>query len=398
MKKIHNCSICKKKFIKIIDLGKQPCADTFLNSKKKAQSLPKFPLQVGYCKCFHFTSINKISGYQRYQKFKYSYTADNSPVSRKHFATIAKKLSNYCDLNNKSFVIEAGSNDGTFLNEIKKISNSKVLGVDPSKNVSMLAKKKGLNTFNDFFNFSTSKKITKKYGKTDLFFGANVFNHVDDLVNFLKGIKEVLNNNGLIVIEVPDLESLINKAGFDTIYHEHRNYFSENSLHKLFNSQNIKIIKIEKINYMSGSLRVYAKKSSKNIKFRKKKVLGFNKIIQFEKNMFIIKKKIREFVFKMKKKKKIIVGIGAATKGNTLLNFCGLTTNEVSFILDKSKLKIGKYTPGSCIKILDENHYKDFQALIILPWNISSYLIKKFVKKTKRPYISVQNIVAKLKK
>ena len=398
MKKNKSCAICKKKFIKIIDLGKQPCADTFLKSKKKAYTLPKFPLRIGYCNCFHFTSINKISGYQRYQKFKYSYTADNSPVSRKHFATIAKKLSKFCNLNNKSFVIEAGSNDGTFLNSIKKISNSNVLGVDPSKNVSILAKKKGLHTFNDFFNFASSKKITKKYGKSDLFFGANVFNHVDELNDFLKGTKEVIKNNGLIVIEVPDLESLINKAGFDTIYHEHRNYFSENSLHKLFSKQNIKIIKIEKINYMSGSLRVYGRKSFVNIKFKKKRILNINKITQFENNMYIIKKKVREFVFKMKKQNKIVVGIGAATKGNTLLNFCGLTSTDIKFILDKSKLKIGKYTPGSCIKIVDENRYKNFQALIILPWNISGYLIKKFVKKTKRPYISVQNIVKKLKK
>ena len=94
---------------------------------------------------------------------------------------------------------------------------------------------------------------------------------------------------------------------------------------------------------------------------------------------------------------KIIVGIGAATKGNTLLNYCNLTSKDIDCILDKSKHKIGKYTPGSCIKIVDENRYKNFQALIILPWNISNYLIKKFVRKTRIPYISVRNIVKKLK-
>ncbi len=91
-------------------------------------------------------------------------------------------------------------------------------------------------------------------------------------------------------------------------------------------------------------------------------------------------------------------GVGAATKGNTLLNYCNLTSKHIDFILDKSKLKIGKYTPGSCIKIVDEDRYKNFQALIILPWNISKYLLKKFTKKTRKPYISVQNIVKKLKK
>ena len=142
--KINNCSICNKKFLKIIDLGSHPCADTFLNSKHEAKSLPRFPLQVGFCNCFHFTAINKISGHERYQKFKYSYTADNSPVSRNHFKTVAKKLSKKIKLNMDSFVVEAGSNDGTFLSAIKKFSNAKVLGVDPSKNVSKLAEKKVL--------------------------------------------------------------------------------------------------------------------------------------------------------------------------------------------------------------------------------------------------------------
>ena len=398
MQKNNNCSICKKKFIKIIDLGLHPCADTFLNSKHDANLLPKLPLQVGCCSCFHFTAINKVSGYERYQKFKYSYTANNSPVSRNHFKTIAKKLAKKIRLNNKSFVVEAGSNDGTFLNAIKKFSKSKVLGVDPSKNVSKLARKKGIKTITSFFNLKTAKFIIQKYSKTDLFFGANVFNHVDDLVNFLESIKKIIKPNGLIVIEVPDLESLVNKVGFDTIYHEHRNYFSENSLHKLFRKHKIKIIRIEKINYMSGSLRVYAQKSNKNIKNIKKRVISLKKIIQFEKKMMVVKSKIIEFVYKMKKQNKIIAGVGAATKGNTLLNYCNLTSEHIDFILDKSKLKIGKYTPGSCIKIVDENRYKDFQALIILPWNISKYLLKKFTKKTRKPYISVQNIVKKLEK
>ena len=128
------------------------------------------------------------------------------------------------------------------------------------------------------------------------------------------------------------------------------------------------------------------------------KTINLDKIIQFEKNIIIIKKKINAFVYKMKNQNKIIAGIGAATKGNTLLNYCNLTSKHIDFILEKSKLKIGKYTPGSGIKIVDEKRYKNFQASIILPWNISHYLIKKLVKKTGTPYISVQNIVKKLKK
>lgn len=398
MDKINNCAICNKKFLKVIDLGLHPCADTFLNSKHQAKALPRFRLKVGYCDCFHFTAINKVSGFERYQKFKYSYTADNSPVSRHHFNSIAKKLSIKKKLNKNSFVVEAGSNDGTFLNTIKNFSKAKVLGIDPSKNVSILAKEKGVTTIIDFFSLRLAKKIVKKFTKADLFYGANVFNHSDNITDFLKAAKEVIKYDGLIVLEVPDLESLIKKASFDTIYHEHRNYFSENSIRKLFHKHKMGVHKIEKINYMSGSLRVYAKNNQNNFKKIKTKTINLNKINQFEKNMIIIRKTIIQFIYKMKKENKIIAGIGAATKGNTLLNFCNLSSDHIDYILDKSKLKIGKYTPGSAIKIVDEKKYKNFQALIILPWNISSFLIKKFVKKSKRPYISVQNIVKKLKK
>ncbi len=398
MDKINNCAICNKKFLKVIDLGMHPCADTFLSSKTKAKALPRFKLKVGYCNCFHFTAINKVSGFERYQKFKYSYTADNSPVSLNHFHSIAKKLSFYKKLNRNSFVVEAGSNDGTFLKVIKNFSNAKVLGIDPSKNVSILAKKKGVKTIIDFFNLKVAKKIVKTFSKADLFYGANVFNHSDNISEFLKATKLIVKDDGLIVLEVPDLESLIKKAGFDTIYHEHRNYFSENSIRKLMYKHKMRIIRIEKINYMSGSLRIYVKNSFDKFKKIKTKTISLSKINQFQKNIITIRKKIVEFIFKMKKQNKIIAGIGAATKGNTLLNFCNLSSNDIDYILDKSKLKIGKYTPGSAIKIVDEKYYKDFQALIILPWNISSYLIKKFVKKTSKPYISVQNIVKKLKK
>ena len=114
--------------------------------------------------------------------------------------------------------------------------------------------------------------------------------------------------------------------------------FSENSLHKLFRKHKIKIIRIDKINYMSGSLRVYAQKSNKNIKNIKKRVISLKKIIQFEKKMMVVKSKIIEFVYKMKKQNKIVAGVGAATKGNTLLNYCNLTSKHIDFILDKSPL------------------------------------------------------------
>ena len=259
--KIKKCSVCKKDFIKILDLGLHPCADTFVKSQDTSLKLKKYPLQVGFCFCNHLTAINKISPNERYVKFDYSYTSDNSPVSKNHFYQIAKKIIRKFKLKQTDSLIEIGSNDGTFLKYIKQLSNINVLGVDPSKFMCNLANQKNIKTYNNFFDLKNSRIIKKKYGNYDLLYAANVFNHVDNPDDFLKGCSQVLKKKGLIVLEVPDLDSLIKSCGFDTIYHEHRQYFSINSIKRILMKNNYKLMSYEKIDYMSGSLRVFAQKT-----------------------------------------------------------------------------------------------------------------------------------------
>jgi len=399
--KNKECSICKKKFLKIVDLGLHPCADTFVKNQSLAKKLKKYPLQVGFCSCNHLTAINKISPNERYTKFDYSYTSDNSPVSRNHFYKIAKILNKKFNLKIKNSIIEIGSNDGTFLKYIKEISDIKVLGVDPSKNMCNLAKKKGIKTYNNFFNLKNSKKIKNKYGVFDLLYAANVFNHIENPNDFLKGCNQILKSEGIIILEVPDLDSLINTCGFDTIYHEHRQYFSINSIKKILIKNNYTLLRFEKINYMSGSLRIFAKKNTKNkiVKtetiYKKNKYL--NNFIKFQKKIFLIKSEILNFIDKYKKEKKTIIGIAAATKGNTLLNFCGINYKDLKCIIESSPYKINKFTPGSAIPIINEKAIKKYDAAIILPWNITKHLYKKFLHKRKIPYTSVDKIVKKLK-
>jgi len=388
---LKKCRICNNRFQSFLSLGKQPCADTFLKSKKQALSLKKFPLIVGFCKCAHLSAIYPISGYLRYEKHDYSYTSDNSIVSRSHFRKIAKIICKDLKLNKKSFLVEAGSNDGTFLNEIVNLSKAKVLGVDPSSNISKIARRKKIQTLTSYFDYKCSRIIKKKFGNADVIYGANVFNHVDDINDFLKGASRLIKNNGRLILEVPDLNSLIEKVGFDTIYHEHRHYFSENSLSKILNKQGFSVYKIQKINYMSGSLRVFASKNKINnkIKFRKISLSQFN---LFKKKVFITIQKIREFI----KKNKPVLGIGAATKGNTLLNCCNFNDEDIKYILDRSKHKINKFTPGSGIKILKESNLTDNYSALILPWNITQYLVKKkFFRKIK--YTSIAKITTNLK-
>ncbi len=387
---LKKCKICNKKFSSYLLLGNQPCADTFLKSKKLSINLKRFPLVVGFCKCSHMSAIYPIAKFLRYEKYDYSYTSDNSIVSRTHFKKIANQICKKFKIDKGSFVIEAGSNDGTFLKEIINASKAKVLGVDPAKNITNLAKKKNIKTITSYFNYNTSKKILKKYGKADVIYGANVFNHVDDIQDFLFGAKKLLNDNGNLILEVPDLNSLIEKVGFDTIYHEHRHYFSEYSMYKILKKNGFYIYNIRKINYMSGSLRVFASKNrNKKIKLRKITLVQFN---QFKKKVTRTIEAIKKFV----KVNSPVVGIGAATKGNTLLNCCEFTDKDIKFILDRSDYKINKFTPGSGIKIKRETQSIDNYSALILPWNITKYLIKKkYFRNIK--YTSIAKITRNLK-
>ena len=399
--KNKECSICKKRFLRILDLGLHPCADTFVKKQNIALKLKKYPLQVGFCSCNHLTAVNKISPNERYTKFDYSYTSDNSPVSRNHFYQISKIINKRCNLKVKDSIIEIGSNDGTFLKYIKELSNINVLGVDPSKFMCDLANKKGIRTYNNFFNFKNSKKIKNKYGNFDLLYAANVFNHIDKPDNFLKGCSQVLKNEGLIVLEVPDLDSLINTCGFDTIYHEHRQYFSINSIKKILIKNHYKLLGYEKIDYMSGSLRVFAQKCNYNMKLKNdslyQKKRNLKNFIKFEKKILFIRDEILSFIQKYKKQNKTIIGIAAATKGNTLLNFCGINYKDLKCIIENSSHKINKFAPGSGIPIKDERTFKGYDAAIILPWNITKHLYKKFLHKKRISYTSISKIVKKIK-
>ena len=197
---------------------------------------------------------------------------------------------------------------------------------------------------------------------------------------------------------MPDLNSLIQNVGFDTIYHEHRNYFSLFSIQKIFKKIGLKIIKIEKIPYMAGSLRIYSKKD-----FEIKSKVFLNKkftvkdINLFKKKIKIVTSNMIKFVNKKNSEKKLVYGLGAATKGNTLLNVCKFNHKDIPYILEKSRHKIGKFTPGSGIPIISEDLAPNFDAVIVLPWNISRYLLKKFKIKKGNSFISIQKVSKSLK-
>ena len=388
-----NCLICDDKNLsEIINLGKQPFADTFINKSDLNKKEPIEKLVLNICKkCGCVQTKYKTNTFNRYNLHNYSYTSSNSKFSQTHWINYAKNLIKSYKILKNSKVLEIGSNDGFLLKQFKLFSKCKVIGVDASDYMSKLSNKNKIKTFQMIFDYNQSKKIVKKEGKFDLVIANNVFNHSDNPKNFLRGVDNILNQDGVFVFELPYWLDSVNSKKFDQIYHEHVTYFNIKMITNLIKNSKFKVFKIQNVNYHGGSIRVALKKTlSKNknksianyIRIETQSGL-FNISTYKELNSYILKKKnsIHKKISTIKKKNYIIAGIGAAAKANTYINTFELNNKHINFITDASIHKIGKYTPKSRIPIYNDNILGKYQNLyvIILSWNISKTLKSKLL-------------------
>lgn len=383
---VKKCQLCGSKKINIvIDLGHHPLADTFLRDVNQEEIF--YPLQVFLCKnCGYTGLLHVVPAQTRYQKIDYSYTSSNSPVSLNHFKEMASQVIKTTNIGNKDLVVDIGSNVGTLLKEFKNQSGCNIIGVDPSPNIARLAIKDKIPTIQDFFNKESVKKINKKYGKAKVITCNNTFNHINDLNQFMQDVDKLLATDGYFVFETPYMLDLVKTAAFDTIYLEHISYFSIKPFRKFFKKFDFNVYYIETNEYMGGSIRVYVSRQKEN------KILVDNYLkIEDMANIFhpkiyekmmekirLLKFNLCSQIYKVKAEGNKIIGIGAATKGNTLLNYCKIDNSLIDFVTDSSPLKIGKFTPGSHILIKDDKDITpDINYALILPWNIADFLKKK---------------------
>jgi SAM-dependent methyltransferase len=384
---ITNCRLCNSvRIIKVVDLGFHPLADTFLPYLRLNNPEIWYPLQLGLCQsCGHVFTLFSVSAEDRYQKNEYSYDSSNSMVSIEHFKEFANAVIKELNLPVDSFIADIGSNVGTLLKHFKSFGYQNVIGIEPSKNISRIAQESGINTINEFFTPKVATEINK-LGYVNLLLSSNVVNHADDLVGLLGTARKILSDKGIFVFEVPYLFDLIQGTGFDTIYHEHVHYYGIKPLAECMHKQGFSIYKVERLDYMCGSIRVFAKLGG-DID------ISVRKLIQEEEYYGLYEKAIYELFMDRVRKLKFavnadlsairrsggkIIGIGAATKGNTFLNYCKLDSDIISYITDSSPLKIGKLTPGSHIPIVSDNDIdNDVTHALILPWNIAAYIQDK---------------------
>ena len=385
----HKCNFCKNPLEHlVIDLGMQPLCEERIKAENLHHMEPHFPLKVYVCSnCFLVQVPQSVSPEIIYKN--YGYYSSFSDVWLKHASNYVDLIIPRLGINRNSLVTEIASNDGYLLQYFVE-KNIPVLGIDPSAEVAQYAiKEKGVRTETIFFGSETAKYLVDTYGKSDLIIGNNVLAHVPDINDFVKGMKLFLKPNGVITMEFPHLQRLVEENQFDTIYHEHFSYFSFSAVKRIFNEHEIELFDVEEISTHGGSLRIYGCHMDRLVKpvhnrvnelTKREQSLGLDRLSyydNFNEKVKETKRKILEFLIDAKRKGKQVVGYGAPGKGNTLLNYCGIRTDFLDYTVDRSPHKQGYFLPGTHIPIYHPDKLRETNPdyVLILPWNLKEEII-----------------------
>ena len=393
-----NCVLCQSSSIKeVLNFGKTPLANSYPSKKNTKEKF--FPLVCSFCKdCGHLQLKYLVNPNLMFRN--YMYVSGTSKVLVEHFKNYFLTIQKKINLKKKSDkILDIACNDGTFLNFFIKSGFRNVIGVEPATNLKKLNKDKKIDINSFFFTHKNSFKLKKKYKSFKIITANNVCAHIPDIKNFVLGVKNILQPDGLFIFEVSYLKDVVNKLTFDTIYHEHMSYHSLKPLLSFFERLGMSVLDFDLVEAQGGSIRVYV--GHKNQKIYEKKI---NNQIKKEKQMGLLdeklfkkfhkriqnqKKEITTIIDKnITNKNKILMGYGAPAKVTTFSYVFNLGTKSIRHIVDDNTLKQKKYTPGKNIKIISFEELKaiNFDYIIILAWNFAPSIIKKLRQSIKKPF------------
>lgn len=382
------CRFCKEPLKHtFVDLGLSPVANDYIRPENKQVQEPFFPLHVYVCsKCF-LVQLPDTRTEDEIFRADYAYFSSYSASWLAHSKAYVDMITDRLGLTSAHQVVELASNDGYLLQYFQE-KNIPVLGIEPSLSVAKAAQEKGIETLVKFFGVDTAQELAKAGKKADLLLGNNVLAHVPDLNDFVAGMKILLKDSGTLTMEFPHLLKLMTLNQFDTIYHEHFSYFSFTTVSKIFAHHGLTLFDVEELPTHGGSLRIYGRHSGKDVVLtdRAKALLAKEKAAKlttlaayktFQKKVEQTRKATVEFLTKLHKQGKMIVGYGAPAKGNTLLNYCGIKSDIVSYTVDKNPHKQNHFLPGVRIPIFNPEKIQATKPdyVFILPWNIKDEIM-----------------------
>ena len=385
------CRHCNTELtLPLIDLGSAPPSNAYLTEQTLHEPEKWFPLRVLVCESCWLVQTEDFAQADELFDKEYAYFSSFSTSWLQHAEQYMKDMTERFSLNEGSHVVEVAANDGYLLQYFKEC-NIPCTGIEPTASTAAAAREKGISIVEEFFGVALAQKLASQGKKADLIVANNVLAHVPEINDFVSGFTTLLKPNGVATFEFPHLLNLINENQFDTIYHEHFSYLSLTALETIFKENGIQIFDVEEYLTHGGSLRLFAQRSDTGVQtvseqvteLRKREIdagMGSDNFYKnFQEKANIVKDDLLNFLIKAKQDGKKVVAYGAAAKGNTLLNYAGVRPDLLSYVVDKSPSKQGKYMPGSRIPIHTEQFLKDDKPdyVLILPWNLKSEVIKQ---------------------
>jgi len=380
------CIICHRDTLEpFLDLGKTALANKFLTQEELSGSEPKYRLRAGFCKtCHHVQLMERIPPKAMFED--YLYISSASDTLKAHLYKLSDAIVNRYHLDEKNRVMDIGCNDGTLLRGFKR-HGVRTLGIDPAKNLEELITGSGIAHYTGFFDSKTARQIVSKWGQASVITATNTFPHIQDLQDFLTGIKVSLAPGGTLVMEMHYFVDILDQLAFDTFYHEHISYWSLGPMVELFERMGLEIVDAERLPIHHGQLRVFIQnKGEVSVQPSVKEILKlehsraldrYETYKKFSDRVKKIKEDLKRKIKNLKGQGKRIVGYGAPAKGNTLLSFLELGPNTIDYIVDRSSLKQGRYTPGMHIPVvaperllLDQPDY-----VLLLAWNFADEIL-----------------------
>jgi len=365
-----------------VDLGMSPLCESFLRPDQLNQVEPFYPLHVLVCdRCWLVQLQEYVSREEIFTEYAYFSSYSDSWLA--HAERYTQQMIDRFGLTADSQVMEVASNDGYLLQYFVK-RGIPVLGIEPAANVAAVAIGKGVPTLVKFFGQETARDLVAQGKRADLVAGNNVLAQVNDLNDFVAGLKIVLAPHGVATIEFPHLMRLVAENQYDTIYHEHFSYFSLVAVERVFAAHGLTLFDVEELPTHGGSLRIYARHREDGTRAQTERLTalrtrerdaGLEDLAyyrSFAEQVRETKRKLLEFLICAKRQGKSVAGYGAPGKGNTMLNYCGIRTDFLDYTVDRNPYKHGRFCPGTHIPIYPPERIRETRPdyVLILPWNL----------------------------
>jgi SAM-dependent methyltransferase len=382
------CRSCGRSGLKsVLSLGRTPLANALLTEAQLDQPEPTWPLELAWCASCSLVQITEAVPPEMMFR-DYAYFSSFSDTMVQHAKRIAERLTDTEQLTTGSLVMEIASNDGYLLQWYKQ-AGIPVLGIEPARNIARVAEsERGIRTISEFFGRDLAKQLVRDGELADVIHANNVLAHVPDLNGVVAGFQTVLKPNGIVVVEAPYLKELIDHVEFDTIYHEHFSYFSLTALNRLFRRHHLEIVEVEQLPIHGGSLRIFAchegarpvGESVRSLLAEEATWVDFaSSYRDFGQRVENLRSELAGLLTSLKADGKRIAVYGASAKGSTLLNYFGIGSDTLDYVVDRSTVKQGHYTPGTRLKIHAPEKLIDDSPdyCLLLTWNFADEILKQ---------------------